>query len=222
VKLVAFSVAACALVVSMVALNAADKKLMNTDSHSAAASGSSKTERITFGGGCFWCIEAVFARLDGVKSTVSGYAGGKTANPTYKEVCNGDTGHAEVVQIVFYPAKTSFEKMLEIFWAAHDPTTLNRQGADVGTQYRSAIFYETEAQKIAAEKSKKAAQKEFSSPIVTEIAPLTKFYPAEDYHQAYFELNGRQPYCQAVIAPKLRKLIEKGKIHERVVEPATK
>ena len=176
------------------------------------------TERITFGGGCFWCIEAVFARLDGVKASISGYAGGKTPNPTYKEVCNGDTGHAEVVQIEYDPARTSFEKMLEIFWAAHDPTTLNRQGADVGTQYRSVIFYENDAQKVAAENSKKSAQKDFAAPIVTEIAPLTKFYPAEDYHQDYFELNGRQPYCQAVIAPKLRQLIEKGKIRERVVE----
>ena len=217
-KLVAL--AACALAVSLTGLNAADKKVMNNQS---SAPGSSKaTERITFGGGCFWCIEAVFARLDGVQAAISGYAGGQTANPTYKEVCNGDTGHAEVVQIEFDPRKTSFEKMLEIFWAAHDPTTLNRQGADVGTQYRSVIFYENDAQKVAAEKSKKAAQKEFSSPIVTEIVPLTKFYPAEDYHQDYFELNGRQPYCQAVIAPKLRKLIEKGKIHERKVEGTAK
>jgi peptide-methionine (S)-S-oxide reductase len=215
VKLAAFT--ALALAVSMFTVSAAEKKIMNPNPQSSAPAGT-KSERITFGGGCFWCIEAVFARLEGVKATVSGYAGGKTPNPTYKQVCDGDTGHAEVVQIEFDPAKTSFEKMLEIFWAAHDPTTLNRQGADVGTQYRSVIFYENNAQKVAAENSKKAAQKEFSSPIVTEIAPLEKFYPAEDYHQDYFELNGRQPYCQAVIAPKLRKLIEKGKIRERVVE----
>ena len=184
----------------------------------SAPQNSSGTERITFGGGCFWCIEAVFARLEGVKSSVSGYAGGRTENPTYKEICNGDTGHAEVVQITFDPAETSFDKMLEIFWAAHDPTTLNRQGADVGTQYRSVIFYENEAQKAAAERSKAAAQKDFEAPIVTEIAALPKFYPAEDYHQAYFELNGNAPYCRAVIAPKLRQLIEKGKIKEKPVE----
>lgn len=215
VKLAAFT--AFALAISLITVSAAEKKVMNSNPQSSASAGT-KSERITFGGGCFWCIEAVFARLEGVKATVSGYAGGKIPNPTYKQVCDGDTGHAEVVQIEFDPAKTSFEKMLEIFWAAHDPTTLNRQGADVGTQYRSVIFYENNAQKVAAETSKKAAQKEFSSPIVTEIAPLEKFYPAEDYHQDYFELNGRQPYCQAIIAPKLRKLIEKGKIRERVVE----
>lgn len=190
---------------------------MNTKT-SPQKQNSASTERITFGGGCFWCIEAVFARLEGVKSSISGYAGGKTPNPTYRQICEGDTGHAEVVQITFDPSKTSFDKMLEIFWAAHDPTTLNRQGADVGTQYRSVIFYENEVQKTAAEKSKIAAQKEFRGPIVTEIAPLEKFYPAEDYHQDYFELNGRAPYCQAIIAPKLRELIGKGKIKEKVVE----
>jgi len=206
-----------ASVLALVTATAAEKKPMNAQSPSTneqTASG----QRITFGGGCFWCIEAVFARLDGVKSAVSGYAGGKVANPTYRQVCEGDTGHAEVVQITFDPSRTSFEKLLEVFWAAHDPTTLNRQGADTGTQYRSVIFYENDAQKAAAEKSKLAAQKEFKHPIVTEIAPLQKFYPAEDYHQDYFEINGRAPYCQVVIAPKLRQLIEKGKIHEKVVE----
>ena len=202
---------------SLSVAQAVEKKAMK-DSSPTTKQGGPQLQRITFGGGCFWCIEAVFARFDGVKSAVSGYAGGKTANPTYREVCEGESGHAEVVQVEFDPAKTSYEKMLEIFWAAHDPTTLNRQGADVGTQYRSVIFYENETQKAAAEKSKSAAQKDFRQPIVTQIAPLEKFYPAEDYHQDYFEINGRAPYCQAVIAPKLRQLIEKGKIAEKVVE----
>ena len=195
----------------------AEKKPMNS-SPAPDQPSSGKTERITFGGGCFWCIEAVFTRLEGVKSAVSGYAGGSVPNPTYKQVCGGETGHAEVVQLEFDPAKTTFDHMLEVFWAAHDPTTLNRQGADAGTQYRSVIFYENDEQRAVAEKSKQAAQPEFKDPIVTEIKPLEKFYPAEDYHQAYFELNGRQPYCQAVIAPKLRKLIQAGKISEAPVK----
>jgi len=138
-----------------------------------------KTELATFGGGCFWCMEAVFERLPGVKSVTSGFAGGHTPNPTYEQVCAGDTGHAEVTQIEFDPANLSYEKLLEVFWQAHDPTTLNRQGADEGTQYRSLILYRGEAQKLAAEKSKAAAQKNFKHPIVTEIAPFTKFYPAD-------------------------------------------
>jgi peptide-methionine (S)-S-oxide reductase len=170
-----------------------------------------KTELATFGGGCFWCMEAVFERLPGVKSVTSGFAGGHTANPTYPQVCTGDTGHAEVTQIEFDPAGVSYEKLLEVFWQAHDPTTLNRQGADEGTQYRSLILYHGEAQKLAAEKSKAAAQKNFQHPIVTEIAPFTKFYPAGDYHQAYYDNNSNAPYCRAVIAPKLEKL-EKAKI----------
>lgn len=207
-----------ALVAATLPSFSAEKKPMTQSTASAEKNPSAATERITFGGGCFWCVEAVFARLEGVKSAVSGYAGGQVANPTYKQVCEGDTGHAEVVQIEFDPKKTSFEKMLEVFWAAHDPTTLNRQGADVGTQYRSVIYYENEAQKSAAEKSKQEAQADFKSPIVTEISPLPKFYVAEDYHQDYFELNGRAPYCQAVIAPKLKKLISKGAISEAPVE----
>lgn len=214
VRISAVSLLVIALAIVVVA---AQKKPMK-DKPSPPKSNSGRIERVTFGGGCFWCIEAVFARLDGVKSAVSGYAGGSVANPTYRQVCEGDTGHAEVVQIEFDPGQTSFEKLLEVFWAAHDPTTLNRQGADAGTQYRSVIFYENEAQKAAAEKSKAAAQKEFRNPIVTEIAPLAKFYPAEDYHQDYFEINGHEPYCQVVIAPKLRKLIEKGQIREKVVK----
>jgi peptide-methionine (S)-S-oxide reductase len=180
-----------------------------------ASTQSSDKQRITFGGGCFWCLEAVFQRLNGVESVASGYSGGKVADPTYKQVCTGDTGHAEVVQIEFDPKKISFDKLLEVFWAAHDPTTLNRQGADIGTQYRSVIFYENDAQKAEAEKSKAAAQKEFSDPIVTEIVPLKAFYKAEDYHQNYYNLNNSSnPYCSVVIRPKLQKLLKKGLIKE--------
>lgn len=163
-------------------------------------------EKATFGAGCFWCVEAVFERIEGVQSVVAGYAGGTKPNPTYKEVCTGTTGHAEVAQIAFDPSKTNYEKLLELFWEAHDPTTVNRQGADVGAQYRSVIFYHDEKQKIAAEKSKKEAQKNFSGTIVTEIKPLTHFYEAEDYHQDYFRNNPNAPYCVFVIKPKLKKL----------------
>jgi peptide-methionine (S)-S-oxide reductase len=170
------------------------------------------TQRATFGGGCFWCTEAVFERLDGVKSVASGYAGGTIPNPTYDQVCGGQTGHAEVIQIEFDPAKVSYERLLEVFWAAHDPTTLNRQGADSGTQYRSIILYENDAQKAAAEKSKAFAQQEFGGKIVTEIVPLTKFYPAEGYHQDYYRSNKHAPYCMMVISPKLKKLEKEGVI----------
>ncbi len=170
-----------------------------------------KTELATFGGGCFWCMEAVFERLPGVKSVTSGFAGGHTTNPTYEQVCTGTTGHAEVTQIEFDPAKVSYEKLLEVFWQAHDPTTLNRQGADEGTQYRSLILYHGEAQKLAAEKSKAAVQKNFKHPIVTEIAPFAKFYPAEGYHQEYYDNHSNAPYCRVVIAPKLEKM-EKEKV----------
>lgn len=164
------------------------------------------TRLATFGGGCFWCVEAVYQQVDGVKSVTSGYAGGHTDNPTYKAVCNGDTGHAEVVQIEFDPAKVSYERLLGLFWLAHDPTTLNRQGNDVGTQYRSIILCQDEAQRVAAEKSRAAAAKSFDKPIVTEIVPLKKFYPAEGYHQDFYENNRTYPYCRAIIAPKLEKL----------------
>lgn len=185
----------------------------------AAESGAPATERITFGGGCFWCIEAVFQRLKGVTSVASGYAGGKVENPTYKQVCTGETGHAEVVQIEFQPAVISYAKLMEVFWAAHDPTTLNRQGADVGTQYRSVVFYENALQKEIAEKSKAAAQKDFMAPIVTEISPIPKFYKAEDYHQNYYNLNGaKNGYCAVVITPKLQKLLHKGLIEETPVK----
>jgi len=180
--------------------------VMNTEADSPTNAPPAKTQLATFGGGCFWCTEAVFERLDGVKSVVSGYAGGKTPNPTYKQVCSGETGHAEVIQVEFDPAKISFAKLLETFWQAHDPTTLNRQGADAGTQYRSVIYYHDEAQKQAAEKSKKDAQIQFTAPIVTEIAPMAKFYAAEDYHQDYFRNNPNAPYCSFVIRPKLQKL----------------
>ncbi|HTY36834.1 MAG TPA: peptide-methionine (S)-S-oxide reductase MsrA [Bacteroidota bacterium] len=163
-------------------------------------------EKATFGAGCFWCVEAIFERLDGVSSVVAGYAGGTKRNPTYEEVCTGETGHAEVAQITFDPAKISYERLLEVFWEAHDPTTLNRQGADVGTQYRSVIFYHDANQKAAAEKSLAAAQKQFDSPIVTEIEPLKEFFPAENYHQDYYKNHTNAPYCVFVIKPKLKKL----------------
>jgi peptide-methionine (S)-S-oxide reductase len=174
-----------------------------------------KTELATLGGGCFWCTEAVYQLLPGVKSVVSGYAGGKTENPTYKQVCEGDTGHAEVIQIEFDPGVISYEKILETFWEAHDPTTLNRQGADTGTQYRSVIFYHSEAQKVAAERSKAAAQKNFISPIVTEITALPKFYRAEGYHQDYYLNNPNQGYCRVVIKPKVDKFKKKLEAHSK-------
>lgn len=165
-------------------------------------------ETITFGAGCFWCVEAVFQRLDGVESAVSGYMGGEVDHPSYQQVCTGTTGHAEVVQLKFDPTVTDLQRLFDVFWESHDPTTLNRQGADVGTQYRSAIYYESDAQRALAEASKTKAQASgrFSRPIVTEITQASAFYPAEDYHQEYYELNKSYPYCRAVIAPKLKKL----------------
>ena len=163
------------------------------------------SEFATFGGGCFWCMDAVFKMLPGVTSITSGYAGGHKENPTYEQVCTGGTGHAEVIQIEFDPQKISYDKLLYYFWEAHDPTTLNRQGADAGTQYRSIILYQTEKQKLLAEKSKLEAQKKFNSPIVTEIVPLKKFYKGEAHHQDYYENNPAQPYCQVVIKPKVEK-----------------
>lgn len=165
-------------------------------------------EVATLGAGCFWCVEAVFQDLKGVQKVVSGYAGGSVHNPTYQQVCTGRTGHAEVAQITFDPNVISFEQLLDVFWRTHDPTTLNRQGADVGAQYRSAIFYHSDAQKAIAERSKRETDASglWSDPIVTEIAPLTDFYAAEDYHQNYYKSNSNQPYCRAVIDPKMRKL----------------
>jgi peptide-methionine (S)-S-oxide reductase len=168
-----------------------------------------KTEIADLGGGCFWCMEAVFERLPGVISVTSGFAGGTTENPSYQQVCTETTGHAEVTEIEFDPTKISYQKLLEVFWQAHDPTTLNRQGADEGTSYRSIILYRDEKQKMEAEKSKLEAQKNFHNPIVTEIVPLKKFYKAEDYHQEYYNNNPNQGYCRVVIAPKLEKLEQK-------------
>lgn len=159
----------------------------------------------TVGGGCFWCVEAVYQTVPGVKKVISGYAGGKTPNPTYEQVCSGQSGHAEVVQIEFDPAVISYEKVIDLFWQAHDPTTLNRQGADTGTQYRSIILYQNETEKIAAEKSKANAASLFKAPIVTEITPLTVFYPAEAYHQDYYANHPNVPYVAHVIKPKLEK-----------------
>ncbi len=163
-------------------------------------------EKATLGGGCFWCTEAVYRTIPGVITVISGYSGGAKVNPTYKEICTGKTAHAEVVEITFDPTRISYEKLLDIFWKAHDPTTLNRQGADVGTQYRSVIYYHDQNQKISAEKSKSEAQGQFTVPIVTEIKPLVNFYPAEEYHQNYFEKNPDAAYCRFVIRPKLDKL----------------
>jgi len=160
----------------------------------------------TFGAGCFWCVEAVFEKLEGVHSVVSGYMGGEVDDPTYRDVCSGTTGHAEVARIHFDPSVIRYETLLDWLWRSHDPTTLNRQGADTGTQYRSAVFYHDEAQRAAAEASKDAAQKHFDRPIVTEITEAGTFYPAEDDHQDYYRLNASAPYCQMVIHPKLRKL----------------
>lgn len=164
-------------------------------------------EKATFGAGCFWCVEAIFAELEGVSKVESGYMGGATKNPTYKEVCSGNTGHAEVAQITFDPKTISFGELLEVFFKVHDPTTLNRQGGDVGTQYRSAIFYHNEAQKVKAEEIKLALDQSgaWDSPIVTEISEVDTFYIAENYHQNYLENNPNQGYCVAVVRPKLEK-----------------
>ncbi len=172
----------------------------------------SQHEFATFGGGCFWCMEAVFQRLPGIIHSVSGYSGGKTQNPTYEEVCSHGTGHAEVIQVEFDPAVVSYEKVLEVFFESHDPTTLNRQGADEGDQYRSVIFYHDEAQHVAAGRAKLAAQAHYADPIVTEIVPLKKFWRAEDYHQDYFNQHPGQGYCTLVIKPKVRKLQDHGVI----------
>jgi peptide-methionine (S)-S-oxide reductase len=166
-----------------------------------------ETQVATFGTGCFWCTEAIFQQVEGVISVTSGYSGSSMENPSYKEVCNGNTGHAECLNIIFDPSKMSFAELLEIFWQTHDPTTLNRQGNDVGTQYRSVIFYHTEEQKQLAEKYKEALDNSgaFGNPIVTSLEPFTVFYPAENYHQNYYIQNGDAPYCQFVVKPKVEK-----------------
>jgi peptide-methionine (S)-S-oxide reductase len=165
-------------------------------------------QKATFGMGCFWCTEAIYQRLNGVSAVKSGYEGGDVANPSYEDVCTGTTNHAEVIEITYDPAKISYEELLEVFWKSHDPTTLNRQGADVGTQYRSVIFYHTAAQKEIADKYKTALNKDnaFGKPVVTEIAKAQPFYVAENYHQDYFIKNGQEPYCRLVILPKMEKL----------------
>jgi peptide-methionine (S)-S-oxide reductase len=164
-------------------------------------------EIATLAGGCFWCLEAIFIELNGVEQVTSGYSGGTVANPSYSEVCRGTTGHAEAVHITFDPKVTSFRELLEVFFATHDPTTLNKQGEDVGTQYRSAIFYYNDRQKVIAEQviEDLNAANIWDAPIVTEVTPFRSFYPAEDYHQEYFMQNAEQPYCLAVIAPKVEK-----------------
>jgi peptide-methionine (S)-S-oxide reductase len=166
-----------------------------------------QTDTITLGAGCFWCVEAVFQELKGVVSVTSGYMGGHVKNPAYKEVCNGTTGHAEVAQVIYDPQVISVDELLEVFWQTHDPTTLNRQGADVGTQYRSAVFFHNELQRARAEHFKEELDKSgaFRDLIVTEITPASTFYPAENYHQDYYAQNGEQGYCQMVIRPKLDK-----------------
>ena len=176
-------------------------------------------EIATFGNGCFWCTEAVFQRLDGVEKVVSGYMGGSLKNPSYEQVCSGTTGHAEVLQITYDPARVSYSELLDVFWATHDPTTLNRQGNDVGTQYRSVIFYHKDEQKELAQKSKKELDEAgaFGDPIVTIIEPASEFYPAENYHQDYFNRNGQQPYCNYVVRPKVDKF---QKVFKNKLKPA--
>jgi peptide-methionine (S)-S-oxide reductase len=167
-----------------------------------------ETEKATFGAGCFWCVEALFEQLDGVQSVVAGYAGGTVEHPTYEQVCTGTTGHTEVAQVTYDPAIITYEHLLEVFWHAHDPTTLHRQGSDVGTQYRSVIFYHGQEQRLAAERSIHEVQKEFVASIVSEIKPLTNFYEAEDYQQDYYRHHPHAPYCVHVIRPKLKKLLK--------------
>jgi peptide-methionine (S)-S-oxide reductase len=181
--------------------------LFQTQAQTKNAMESSELKTATFGAGCFWCTEAVFLNVKGVTKVVSGYSGGKVKNPSYREVCTGLTGHAEVTQITYDPKVVSFSDLLEVFWNTHDPTTLNKQGADEGTQYRSAVFYNDEEQKKIAEQYKKQLEAAhlYKNPIVTEISPLVNFYPAEDYHQNYYALNQNQGYCQYVIRPKVEK-----------------
>jgi peptide-methionine (S)-S-oxide reductase len=166
------------------------------------------TKTATLGGGCFWCVEAMYQTVPGVEKVVSGYAGGNVPNPTYEQISTGRTGHAEVVQITYDPAKVGYEKIIDLFWEAHDPTTRNRQGADEGPQYRSIILYSTDEEKSLAEKSQAAAQADFKVPIVTEIVPLKEFYPAEAYHQDFYDRNPNHPYNRGVTTPKLQKFLK--------------
>lgn len=173
--------------------------------HHESMNDSTQLKTITLGAGCFWCVEAVFEQVEGVNSAVSGYMGGHIKNPAYREVCTGRTGHAEVVRVEYDESVVSLADILRVFFATHDPTTLNRQGADVGTQYRSAIFYTADADRKVAEQILLESQANYDAPIVTEITEASAFFEAEDYHQAYYELNGEAPYCRAVIAPKMKK-----------------
>jgi peptide-methionine (S)-S-oxide reductase len=199
------------VVAGIKAMSSGDRTSQGRGAQASVSSdaGSSKGwEKATFAAGCFWCVEAVFQELKGVRSVECGYSGGTLKNPTYKQVCSGETGHAEVVQIVYNPTQISYAELLEVFWATHDPTSRNRQGNDVGTQYRSVIFYHSDEQRKLAEDYKRRldASGAFSAPIVTEIMPFGEFFPAENYHRNYYELNPGQPYCQIVIRPKLEKL----------------
>jgi peptide-methionine (S)-S-oxide reductase len=188
--------------------NMKSEAIPQNSANNATSQVESKVDTATFGAGCFWCVEAIFQRLEGVLSVKSGYSGGMVKNPSYKEVCNGTTGHAEVCQITYDKTKISFDELLEVFWKTHDPTTLNRQGNDYGTQYRSAIFYHNEEQKQLAETYKKVLndEKAYPNPIITEIAPYVIYYEAENYHQNYFNANGNESYCKYVIQPKVDKL----------------
>ena len=202
---------AAALLTASFNTNAAEK--VNTETAKPTATANQK---IVVGGGCYWCVEAVFQRLEGVKAVKSGFSGGHVKNPTYEQVCRENTGHAEVVQIEFDAAVLTLDKLLDVFFVSHDPTTLNRQGRDVGESYRSVIYYANDDQKKAADAAKVRAKKEWKDPIVTEISPFKEFYAAEDYHQNYFNLNkDKNPYCSVVIAPKLNKLLKMGVIKEK-------
>ncbi len=198
----------CIFVTGLMSCNSEQTVQIDSKKINLEKTDNNMTDTATFGAGCFWCVEAVFQDLNGVLSVTSGYEGGKISKPTYKEVCSGLTGHAEVVQIVYDSSKISFKELLEVFWQTHDPTTLNRQGNDAGTQYRSVVFYHNDQQKQLAEKYKidLNAAGAFDKPIVTEISPSSVFYKAEDYHQEYYNLNGSQPYCTFVIKPKVDKM----------------
>jgi peptide-methionine (S)-S-oxide reductase len=195
------------LLSAMISLTSCANKKANTLREPIAAPSNVKADTVTFGTGCFWCTEAIFQDVEGVISVESGYSGGHVANPTYEQVGSGLTGHAECLNIIYDPSKVTYDELLEIFWQTHDPTTLNRQGNDVGTQYRSVIFYHNQQQKEVAEKYKKELDKSgaYPHPIVTTLEPFTKFYKAENYHQSYYNENGNQPYCQFVIRPKVEK-----------------
>jgi len=195
------------LIISIAVVSCRADSKSTRNQHENGVEETMNSEIAVFGAGCFWCVEAVYDELEGVISVESGYMGGKNPSPTYKEVCTGETGHAEVTRITYDPSIISFEGLLEVFWSVHDPTTLNRQGNDVGTQYRSVIFYHDDKQKETAEHYKRRLSEEgaFDNPIVTEISPATEFYIAEDYHQNYFANNPEQAYCSFVVAPKVEK-----------------